>query len=112
MVSFSSYMLLALPVGLARFAAVLCAKGKPTSAARTPGLEQPPRADATGSIADLGRERLTRSRLRRTSISVSRRGYLDWLRGVAVLIMVEAHLFDAWVRVIDRSRHRTDGRWS
>ena len=32
-----------------------------------------------------------------------RRGYLDWLRGVAVLIMVEAHLFDAWVRVTDRS---------
>lgn len=33
---------------------------------------------------------------------MSRRRYLDWLRGVAVLIMVEAHLFDAWVRVIDR----------
>jgi uncharacterized membrane protein len=33
---------------------------------------------------------------------MSRRAYLDWLRGVAVLIMVEAHLFDAWVRVIDR----------
>ena len=25
------------------------------------------------------------------------------LRGVAVLIMVEAHLFDAWVRMLDRS---------
>lgn len=34
---------------------------------------------------------------------MSRRGYLDWLRGLAVLIMVEAHLFDAWVRVADRS---------
>jgi uncharacterized membrane protein len=34
---------------------------------------------------------------------VNRRQYLDWLRGVAVLIMIEAHLFDAWVRVIDRS---------
>jgi uncharacterized membrane protein len=33
---------------------------------------------------------------------VTRRGYLDWLRGVAVLIMVEVHLLDAWVRVIDR----------
>jgi uncharacterized membrane protein len=33
---------------------------------------------------------------------LSRRGYLDWLRGFAVLIMVEAHLFDAWVRAIDR----------
>ena len=26
----------------------------------------------------------------------SRRLYLDWLRGVAVLIMIEAHLLDAW----------------
>jgi uncharacterized membrane protein len=34
---------------------------------------------------------------------VSRRTYLDWLRGLAVLIMVEAHLFDAWVRLADRS---------
>jgi uncharacterized membrane protein len=37
--------------------------------------------------------------------AVSRRAYIDWLRGVAVLIMVEAHLFDAWVRVNDRSDH-------
>lgn len=35
--------------------------------------------------------------------AVSRKGYLDWLRGLAVLIMVEAHLFDAWVRILDRS---------
>jgi uncharacterized membrane protein len=27
---------------------------------------------------------------------VGRRTYLDWLRGVAVLIMVEAHVFNAW----------------
>jgi uncharacterized membrane protein len=33
---------------------------------------------------------------------LSRRRYLDWLRGLAVLIMVEAHLFDAWVRATDR----------
>jgi uncharacterized membrane protein len=33
---------------------------------------------------------------------LSRRGYLDWLRGLAVLIMVGAHLFDAWVLPIDR----------
>lgn len=26
----------------------------------------------------------------------SRRGYLDWLRGLAVLIMIEAHLLDSW----------------
>jgi uncharacterized membrane protein len=33
---------------------------------------------------------------------VTRKRYLDWLRGVAVLIMVEAHLLDAWVRLVDR----------
>jgi uncharacterized membrane protein len=33
---------------------------------------------------------------------VSRRGYLDWLRGLAVLIMIEAHTLDAWTRVDDR----------
>lgn len=26
----------------------------------------------------------------------SRRGYLDWMRGLAVLIMIEAHLVDSW----------------
>jgi uncharacterized membrane protein len=26
----------------------------------------------------------------------TRRGYLDWLRGVAVLIMIEAHIVDSW----------------
>jgi uncharacterized membrane protein len=31
-----------------------------------------------------------------------RRGYLDWLRGVAVLIMIEAHVLDSWTRVSDR----------
>jgi uncharacterized membrane protein len=35
---------------------------------------------------------------------VSRRAYLDWLRGAAVLIMIEAHTLDAWTRVEDRSR--------
>lgn len=30
---------------------------------------------------------------------MNRRGYLDWLRGVAVLIMIEAHILDAWTRV-------------
>ena len=33
-----------------------------------------------------------------------RQAYLDWVRGVAVLIMVEAHVFDSWTRVEDRSR--------
>src|SRR5690349_14414364 len=32
----------------------------------------------------------------------SRRAYLDVLRGVAVLIMIEAHVIDAWTRVADR----------
>ena len=31
-----------------------------------------------------------------------RRGYLDWLRGLAVLIMIEAHVLDAWTRLSDR----------
>jgi uncharacterized membrane protein len=34
---------------------------------------------------------------------VGRRAYLDWLRGVAVLIMVEAHTFDAWTAAPDRT---------
>ncbi|MEQ1575140.1 MAG: heparan-alpha-glucosaminide N-acetyltransferase domain-containing protein [Vicinamibacterales bacterium] len=33
---------------------------------------------------------------------MSRRGYLDWLRGIAVLIMIEAHTLDAWTRLADR----------
>lgn len=34
-----------------------------------------------------------------------RRSYLDWLRGIAVLIMIEAHVIDAWTRAGDRSGH-------
>jgi uncharacterized membrane protein len=41
---------------------------------------------------------------------VSRRGYLDWLRGVGVLIMVEAHVLDAWTRIPDRGS--PGYRWS
>jgi uncharacterized membrane protein len=33
---------------------------------------------------------------------MSRRGYLDWLRGVAVLIMIEAHILDSWTRLDQR----------
>ena len=32
----------------------------------------------------------------------SRRGYLDLLRGLAVLIMIEAHVLDSWTRFADR----------
>jgi uncharacterized membrane protein len=34
---------------------------------------------------------------------VNRRPYIDWLRGIAVLIMIEAHTLDSWTRVADRS---------
>jgi uncharacterized membrane protein len=33
---------------------------------------------------------------------VQRRAYLDWLRGVAVLLMIEAHLLDSWTAYPDR----------
>jgi uncharacterized membrane protein len=36
-------------------------------------------------------------------IQPGRRGYLDWLRGVAVLIMIEGHALDSWTREDDRS---------
>ena len=32
-----------------------------------------------------------------------RRGYLDWMRGLAVLIMIEAHTLDSWTRPADRA---------
>ena len=32
-----------------------------------------------------------------------RRRYIDWARGIAVLIMIEAHTLDAWTRPADRS---------
>jgi uncharacterized membrane protein len=34
--------------------------------------------------------------------SVTRRTYIDWARGVAVLLMIEAHALDAWTRLADR----------
>jgi uncharacterized membrane protein len=33
---------------------------------------------------------------------VNRRSYLDWLRGIGVLIMIEAHTLDSWTRAEDR----------
>jgi uncharacterized membrane protein len=36
---------------------------------------------------------------------VNRRPYLDWLRGIAVLIMIEGHTLDAWTRTADRQSH-------
>jgi uncharacterized membrane protein len=34
---------------------------------------------------------------------MTRRGYLDWLRGVATLLMVEAHTYDAWTAAADKA---------
>ena len=39
---------------------------------------------------------------------MSRRGYLDWLRGISVLIMIEAHTFDAWT-LLSARRNATYG---
>lgn len=33
-----------------------------------------------------------------------RRPYLDWLRGIGVLIMIEGHALDSWTLVADRTR--------
>jgi uncharacterized membrane protein len=41
---------------------------------------------------------------------VSRRAGIDWLRGIAVLIMIEAHTLDAWTRAAERTR--ADYKWS
>jgi uncharacterized membrane protein len=34
--------------------------------------------------------------------ATTRRGYLDWLRGFAVVIMIEAHIIDSWTRLDQR----------
>jgi uncharacterized membrane protein len=34
--------------------------------------------------------------------AVSRRAYIDWARGIAVLLMIEAHTVDAWTRAVER----------
>ena len=36
-------------------------------------------------------------------LSSSRRSYVDWARGLAVLIMIQAHAFDAWTAPASRS---------
>jgi uncharacterized membrane protein len=41
-------------------------------------------------------------------MSQARQAYLDRVRGLAVLIMIEAHVLDSWTRVADRS-HRGFG---
>jgi uncharacterized membrane protein len=39
----------------------------------------------------------------------TRRGYLDWLRGLAVLIMIEAHIIDSWTRLDERNTYLWGG---
>ncbi len=34
--------------------------------------------------------------------TVGRLSYIDWMRGLAILIMIEAHVLDAWTRPADR----------
>ena len=34
---------------------------------------------------------------------MTRRRYIDWARGIAVLVMIQAHALDAWTRPADRS---------
>lgn len=36
--------------------------------------------------------------------SADRKGYLDWLRGVGVLIMIQGHVIDAWTAAAERTR--------
>jgi uncharacterized membrane protein len=38
------------------------------------------------------------------SPSPNRRAYLDWMRGLSVLFMIEAHTFDSWTLVTERGR--------
>jgi len=37
------------------------------------------------------------------SDATRRRGYLDWVRGLAVLIMIQAHVLDSWTRLDARA---------
>jgi uncharacterized membrane protein len=37
-------------------------------------------------------------------IAPVRHAYLDWVRGLAVLIMIEAHVLDSWTHAADRTR--------
>jgi uncharacterized membrane protein len=40
----------------------------------------------------------------------ARRGYIDWLRGISVVIMIEAHTLDAWTRL--DARHNSAYGWA
>lgn len=40
---------------------------------------------------------------RPTAASSMRRTYIDWLRGLAVVVMIEAHTFDSWTALSERA---------
>jgi uncharacterized membrane protein len=60
----------------------------------TPASTAPPRSSAAPP----------RSSAAPAGVPETRRSYIDWLRGIAVLIMIEAHTLDSWTRVEDRPR--------
>jgi uncharacterized membrane protein len=36
--------------------------------------------------------------------AADRKGYLDWLRGLGVLVMIQGHVIDSWTRIEDHDR--------
>lgn len=50
----------------------------------------------------MGVARSWAGRLKPASTGSGRRGYLDWLRGLAVVIMIETHVLDSWTRLDER----------
>ena len=57
------------------------------------------RVEESGGAQPLG------IRERSKQVSHARRTYIDVLRGVAVLVMIEAHVIDSWTRDADRQLH-------
>ncbi len=41
-----------------------------------------------------------------TAAALSRRGYLDWMRGLAVVVMIWAHTLDAWTFTVEKTSYR------
>jgi uncharacterized membrane protein len=42
--------------------------------------------------------------------AAGRRGYVDWVRGLAVLVMIQAHVLDSWTRL--DARHTSQFAWA
>ena len=56
-------------------------------------MSRDPAVDGSGAAAGAVIPRAARGRL----------SYIDWVRGLAILVMIQAHSLDAWTRVQDRS---------